>query len=187
MLNPRLAARYAKSLIDISVEQNQLEKVKEEVAFVLDVAEKSKEFKRLFKSPIVPGDKKLAVMKALGGDKFTPIMNGFIRLLVAKGRENVLPEIMTAFMEQYRKLNGIHRISITTAHPMSEEMRKGLLQKLHADAGIDKVELTEIVREEIIGGYIVEYDNKLVDASIQRDLRDIKRQFYSNDYIYKIR
>ncbi|QGW27191.1 F0F1 ATP synthase subunit delta [Phnomibacter ginsenosidimutans] len=43
------------------------------------------------------------------------------------------------------------------------------------------------VKEELIGGFILEYNNNLVDASIQRDLRDIKRQFHNNDYIFNIR
>ncbi|MCU0334750.1 MAG: ATP synthase F1 subunit delta [Chitinophagaceae bacterium] len=187
MQNPRLAARYAKSLIDIAVEQNQLEEVKAEVDRFIGFAKVSPEFRTLFKSPIISSDKKLAILAALNKGQGHPILSGFIRLLVSKGREKVVNEILDAFIQQYETLKGIHRVKITTAQPLAADVKASLLSKIKTDTGIDKVELTELVKEEIIGGFILEYDNKRVDASIQRDLRDVKRQFLSNDYIFNIR
>jgi F-type H+-transporting ATPase subunit delta len=43
------------------------------------------------------------------------------------------------------------------------------------------------VDEEIIGGFILEIGDTLVDASIAYDLNKIKSQFMNNDFIYKIR
>jgi F-type H+-transporting ATPase subunit delta len=62
-----------------------------------------------------------------------------------------------------------------------------LLAKFKRDANIEHIELTTVVEPGIIGGFLLEYDNKLIDASIVRDLRDVRRQFLSNDYLYKIR
>ena len=49
------------------------------------------------------------------------------------------------------------------------------------------IELTAVVKENIIGGFMLELGNNLVDASILYDLNKVKAQFKKNDFIYKIR
>lgn len=187
MVNPRLAARYAKSLIGLAIENNQLEGVKEEVDFILHVFKVSPEFKVLLRSPVIKGDKKQAILREVGKGRFSPLMAGFMRLLITKGRENVLPEIFEAFVGQYNEEKGIHAVHLTTAHPISEELKATLLSKIKSDTELQHIELTTKVKEELIGGFVLEYNNNLVDASIHRYLKDVKRQFNSNDYTYRIR
>ncbi|MBC7902760.1 MAG: F0F1 ATP synthase subunit delta, partial [Gemmatimonadaceae bacterium] len=42
-------------------------------------------------------------------------------------------------------------------------------------------------KPDIIGGFVLEFNNNLIDASIERDLRDIKKQFGQNIYVRQIR
>ncbi|HSC54861.1 MAG TPA: ATP synthase F1 subunit delta [Phnomibacter sp.] len=187
MVNPRLAARYAKSLIELATEQNQLEEIKSEVEFILSIFSSSKEFRVLMSSPIIKPEKKLSVLHAVGQDRFSPLMASFMRLLVLKGRESALAEMLETFRDQYNEIKGIHKVKFVTASPISDEMRDGLINKFKTDAQIEHIDLTTVVDPKIIGGFLLEYDNKLIDASIVRDLRDVKRQFLSNDYRYQIR
>ena len=48
-------------------------------------------------------------------------------------------------------------------------------------------EIETAVKDELIGGFIVETGGQLVDASILRDLKDIKKQFMDNQYIHNLR
>ena len=187
MPNPRLAARYAKSLVDISVEKNQLETVKSDVDFLKAVINASREFKSVLKSPIITADKKSAVFNAVTAGKVSEITVAFSKLLINKGRENVLPEIVTEFENQYNKLKGINIVKFITAQPISDDLKSQIAAKLQADAGIDNIELQSEVDPSIIGGFILEYNNRLVDVSISRDLADIKKQFLDNDFVLKIR
>jgi F-type H+-transporting ATPase subunit delta len=43
------------------------------------------------------------------------------------------------------------------------------------------------VNESLIGGFILEAGGKSLDASILRDLKDVKKQFLNNDYLHRIR
>ncbi|HSR39314.1 MAG TPA: ATP synthase F1 subunit delta [Phnomibacter sp.] len=187
MVNPRLAARYAKSLIDLAIEQNQLEQVKQEVDFILHAFKLSPEFKTLLRSPVIKGDKKMAILREVGKGRFNPLMAGFMRLLILKGRENVLPEIFETFNAQYNEHKGIHEVTITTAQPVSDELKANLLEKIKAETKLGQVELKTKVKEELIGGFVLEYNNNLVDASISRMLKDVRRDFVSNEYTYRIR
>src|ERR1700722_10853305 len=100
MLNPRLAGRYAKSIIDLAIEKDQLESVHKDIVYLSDLMRSSPELVTIMKSPVNPGDKKQKVLDALTGGKIGQITASFSRLLINKGRESFLPEIVYAFIEQ---------------------------------------------------------------------------------------
>lgn len=187
MLHPRLAARYAKSIIDLAVEQNQLDSLYADLKFLQSVCKQSKEFVAVIKSPVITADKKISILEAVTNGKVGKLTTAFNNLLVKKGREGILPEIIEAAIEQYNTLKGIYKVKLTTAQPISDELRSAIEQKVKQDAGLANVELETAVQDELIGGFVLEFNNNLVDASVLRDLKDIRKQFRDNIYIKNIR
>ncbi len=187
MLNPRLAGRYAKSLIDISVERNELEVVYKDMQYLKAVCKASKEFVSLLRSPVIPLDKKNNAIKAVTAGKISVVTGAFIQLLISKNREFYLPEIVDAFIDQYNHIKGIHKVKLTTATAVSDEIKREIVSKITTQTSLENIELESIVKEDIIGGFILEFDNNLYDASIQRDLRELKVQFEKNVYEHQIR
>lgn len=187
MLNPRLAGRYAKSLIDLAVERNQLDQVYNDMQYLQAVCKASREFVALLKSPVIPIDKKNKALTAVTTGKVGELTAAFNKLLISKNREFYLPEIVDAFIDQYNAIKGIHRVKLTTATPVSNELKESIVSKIKNETSLKTIELETAVREELIGGFVLEYNNNLVDASIQRDLRDVKAQFEKNIYVQQIR
>jgi F-type H+-transporting ATPase subunit delta len=186
-MNPRLSGRYAKSLIDLAQEQNQLEAVYKDMLYLQAVCKSNRDFVNLLKSPVIKADKKAHILDAVTAGKVTDLTARFNRLLVAKGRESDLPEIVNAFIDMYNSVKGIHKVRLTTAEPVSEELKQSILNKISSETNIDHIELESVVKSELIGGFILEFDNNMVDASILRDLKDIKKQFQENIYVQQIR
>ncbi len=187
MQNPRLAGRYAKSLVDLAGEKDQLNKVYDDMKYLQAVNKQSKEFVAMLKSPVIHADKKNAVISGIIGGKVSELSSAFLTLLVQKNRESALPEIVDAFIDQYNDIKGIHKVKLTTAAPVSEELQKSIVSKVKQEAGFEHVELESKVDESIIGGFVLEYHNKLMDASIARELNDIKKGFQNNEFIQNIR
>jgi F-type H+-transporting ATPase subunit delta len=187
VLNPRLAGRYAKSLLDLAVEQDSLQTTLEDVQTFASACKMSSEFCSVLRSPVIPGDKKQAVMDALLGSRLRPLSTAFFTLLIKKGREGVLPEIAQAFIEQYNVQQGIKTVKLTTAAPATDTFREAVRAKLAAAMPGKQIEMTTKVDERLIGGFLLEVDNTLVDASIRRDLMDIRKQFLGNLYVKNIR
>ena len=187
MQNPRLAAIYAKSLADVAVEKDSFYKVYGDMQYIKNVCEASSEFVLLLKSPVAPADKKQRIFTEITKGKISDLTAAFVTLLIKKGREKYLPDIVNAFITEYNKRNGINIVKVTTAVPLSEDAKQNILQKLKTEAGFDKVELETLIKECLIGGFVLEYNNNLIDASIARDLKDIKKQFQQNVYIPNIR
>jgi F-type H+-transporting ATPase subunit delta len=187
MPNPRLAARYAKSLIDLANEKNQLETIYKDMLFLQSMCKDSRDFLLLLRSPVVKADKKVAIVEAVTKTRISDLTAAFNRLLINKGRESNLPEIITSFIDQYKQQKGIHTIRLTTAVPVTEEVKKQIVSQVQNQTKIANIELKTSVNEDIIGGFVLEMGDKLVDASIAYDLNKIKAQFLNNDFIYKIR
>ena len=84
-------------------------------------------------------------------------------------------------------MNGISKVKITTATPISDETKKAIIDNVNASGTYKKLEIETTVNETLIGGFVLEAAGNLIDASILRDLKDISKQFLNNDYIHKIR
>jgi F-type H+-transporting ATPase subunit delta len=187
MPNPRLAARYAKALIDLSIEQGQLEKVYKDILYLKNVFQNSKELVNFLNNPVINSDQKLQVVKALDSEKTGEITKSFNRLLIRKGRENYLPEIAEAFIEQYKEYKGIYTATLTTAIPASDDVKNAIISRIKRDGHMKEVELVCVVQENIIGGFILEGNGKRIDASVAYDLTKIKNRFLTNEFIYRFR
>lgn len=187
MPNPRLASRYAKSLIDLAIERGELEKVFADMNWLQQVIKGNADFLAILKSPIIKADKKNKIVDAVINGKVSEMTNSFTRLMINKGRESNLPEVITSFINQYKEHKNIHTVKLTTATPASEEMKKAIVAQVKKTSGYQNIELETNVKPDIIGGFVLQIGDKLVDASVAYDLREVARQFENNDFIYKIR
>jgi len=187
MLNPRLAGRYAKSLLTLAIERNQLDTAYKDMEYLNAVSKANKEFVVVLKSPVISPEKKEAIIEAVVKNKISDLTFLFIRLLIRKGREMNLPEIATAFIAQYKAHKKIFPMKITTATPVSDAVKQDIVARVKSQTSLENIELTAVVDESLIGGFVLEIGDKLVDASIVYDLNVIRKQFLNNDFIYKIR
>ena len=187
MLNPRLAGRYAKSLIDLAVERNQLEEVHSDMQYMHALIKGSREFANLLRSPVVPVDIKSRAIVAVTKGNLSELSAAFINLLVNKNREFFLVEIVEAAIDQYNEMKGIHKVKLTTASPVSDDVKNAIINKIKRDTSIEHILLETSVKDELIGGFVLEFNNNLVDASIAHDLRVVRKQFDQNMYVKQIR
>lgn len=186
MSNARLAGRYAKSILDLATEQDQLEAVYADMKYIQSVCNASADFTNMLRSPIIKADQKNKIMDAITKDKVSVLTQSFTNLIVKKAREAELPEIAAAFIEQYNSIKGIHQVVLTTAVEVTDAMKKSIEEKVKLENKFISVELTTKTDEALIGGFVLEFNNNLLDASIARDLKDIKKQFLNNEFISKI-
>ena len=102
MQNPRLADRYAKSLMDIAIEQGKLDALYTDMQGLKSICDSSSEFVNLMKSPIVKADTKQSVIRAMIDGKVDGVTTAFVNLIISKGREYFLPEIYLQFYASMR-------------------------------------------------------------------------------------
>ncbi|MCS7037111.1 MAG: ATP synthase F1 subunit delta [Saprospiraceae bacterium] len=183
MSNHRIAARYTKSLIALAVERGELEAVHSDMQ-LLDKAVQSRDFYLLMKSPIVPADKKLAVVKALFEGKVSALTLGYLQLLIRKGREAYLPEVAREFFNQYKAIRRITSVRIISAGPLSEAVLEQIKERIRTSGlATENLEITTHIDPSLVGGFILEFDDKRYDASIASRLADLRAEYSKNQYV----
>lgn len=188
MNNPRLAGRYAKSLLDLATEQNQVDAVCGDMKLILSICKSNPDFVNVLRSPVIKPSAKQKILESITSEKVSNLTAAFIKLLVVKARESNLPEIAVTFIDQFNTLRNIHKVKITTADPISNDMLSAIMANVKSSATSGQsFEVETKVDNELIGGFLLETGGTLVDASILRDLKDIQKQFMNNDYLHRIR
>ena len=89
-MQSRAASRYAKSLIELSLEKGELEKVFADMQLIQSVCKDSRDFVTLLQSPVVKADAKEKILKAIFADKVSSITINFLIVIAHKRREAIL-------------------------------------------------------------------------------------------------
>ena len=178
----RIASRYAKSLMDLAVEQGKLEVVFQDVNAFAE-ATKNRDLALLLKSPIVKSDKKEKVLDAIFSDKIDALTNSFLHIIIRKGRESQLAEIAQEFINQYREKKGISIVNVVSAEPISEDTLSSIRKKL-VDSKLTRgnIEFKTAIDKSLIGGFVISFEDKLYDASIKHQLDELRKEFSSKEY-----
>jgi len=75
-------------------------------------------------------------------------------------------------------------VKLTTAAPISEELKSSIMDRIRTACPAES-RARRAGRCRIIGGFVLEIDGRMVDASIAYDLNNIRKQFQNNDLSIK--
>jgi len=178
----RATNRYAKALLQLSIEQNSLEQSYKDMLLVDKVCSENKELQLLLKSPIVKTDQKVNILQEIFGEKLGRISMMFLKIITNKKREPLLSAIANNFVSQYKKHNNIEEAVVTTAIPLDLELKEKVITYIKKQGDRD-VELKEIVDKNIIGGTIIRIGDKQLDASISNEISELRQMFNKNLYL----
>ena len=182
----RIAAPYAKSLLDLARERGAIDAVTRDVEHFL-ASTANEDLRNLLASPIVSSDRKLKVFDALFGG-YDAITRAFLRIVTEKGRESALVEIAAEYMRLYRRERAITPVRVSSAAPLAPEQVERIKSKL-VGAGLSTatIELESVVDPSLIGGFVVEVGDRLYDASAKAKLATLRKEFTGNPYVRNIR
>ena len=185
----RISSRYAKSLLDLALERNELDAILKDIEY-FNEAIKNRDLYLLVKSPIINTTKKLHIFNLLFNGKLSKTTMAFFDIIIKKGREMFLPEISADFISQYKDYKDYNKIStviITTATPLNDTLLGDIKIKLLASQiTMDRLDIVTKIDPNIIGGFMIEVGDKLYDASVVHKLDQLKKEFIGNQYVKSI-
>ncbi|MDT8309275.1 MAG: ATP synthase F1 subunit delta [Bacteroidales bacterium] len=185
MKRMKIASGYATALFQFALEQNQLERVAEDMAMVNNLFIQSREFRKVLESPVIKNSLKTKVIKSVLKEHVTEITLRFFTLLISKNRESFLKEICSSFVALYQKHKGIVTVDITTAYSLDDECKEIVIAKLK-DLLNARINLEERINKKIIGGLILSFNHFRFDGSIKNMLNEMEREFKENIYEKKV-
>ena len=182
MADSKVARRYAKSLLGLAGERNITDKVFADMQLISSACHANRDLALLMKNPIVSSDKKEAVMKGVFGDKVNALTMSFMDLMTGKGRESYLMGIAQEYINIYKDSIGVKVAHVTTATPLDAATREQVLAIISKTKGTN-IELVETVNKDLIGGFILRWGDRQIDASVTRKLQSLRQDFSKNLYV----
>jgi len=170
----RIATRYAKALLELSIEKNSLEAVFGDMKTFLSITSVNRELAVVLANPIVNYEKKFNILKALLGKSADKITMSFFDLITRKNRSMALVATAREFLSQYNEYKGIQVAEVTTTIPLTPALRKEFEAIVKEISGLQKVELVETIDKSLIGGFVLKVNDKQLDDSISGKLRELK-------------
>jgi F-type H+-transporting ATPase subunit delta len=186
MQNPRLASRYAKALLDLAVERDCLDATLADIKLLDAICVQNPDFVSVLRSPVISSSKKNAIFDAVLEQQINKLTLDFIRLLIIKGREVMLPEMTAGFIAQYNTLKNIKIVKLKTAVAIDGQTKETIVAKINAFMPEVVLDLKLETEEDLIGGFVIEMDDRLYDASVKKGLADVKLKIMDYSYTSKL-
>lgn len=171
-----VAARYAKSLIDLAGEQNLVENIKNDMELFYQTLKANPELKAVLANPIVSHSKKIKILDEVFTKKVNKASIEFFKLMVNKGRGDVLFTTAIEYINLYDVKNHIIKATVVSATELSAANKTTILADIQQATGCT-VKLEAKVDPSLIGGFVLTVGDRQVDTSIANDLKKLKKEF----------
>ena len=173
MLVSKAARRYSSALLEIALDLKVVDKTLEDVLFVKNTIDDSKELVTFLKSPgVKPSDKKIA-LDTIFQKHVGELMMKFMTLIAKKERASILNEIVTGFITVYNDYAGIIEVEVHSARKLSKAQVEKLQANLEKTTS-KKVNLALHEQEELKGGLLVKIDDTVIDGTIKHKLEQLE-------------
>ena len=176
MINRKVARKYNTALYLTAVEINAADAVKKDIEDIRKTITGSKELQNFILTPVVNPEKKAAVMKSIFEGKVNALTLKFLDFLCEKQRINILPDITEDYLDLVNEKEGVVKAFVKTAVDISDSEKSALNAKLKDYTG-KEITATYTVDPSIKGGFIARVDDRIIDASIIRQLELLKERF----------
>lgn len=178
MMDSRAAGRYARALFELAGRQNKLEKIEKNLGVLRTLVEKHPEINHLVLNSTISLREKEDFLEKIFTAETDPLLLHFLKLLVRKGRFQELETIQKVFHRLYEQARGVQEVRIITAAALSGTNEERLLQILKKKLGAE-VRLIKEVDPSIIGGIILRFYEKEINASFKQRLEEISQLLVS--------
>lgn len=175
-----IAHRYAKALLKYVQENRTGEEVYSQAGLlVLRMQGLRQLADAVQKHPELSLERKLTILDSALGAPMADPLRKFTALVYKQGRIEIFDRMLYSFIEQYRAATGIKVGRLVTAVPVP-----GLKDRLQSILGEQigaSVILEETVSPDILGGFILNVDDLRMDASVEGQLRLLRRRLIDNN------
>jgi len=173
-MSNRVAIRYAKAISERTQIKEQAKQVNNDMKLIVQTILSSAELSRFVKNPVFSTDVKQAVLLEIF-QKINQESKSLIRLLAENKRLELLGSVAQAYNDLYDKINGVQKVQVTTAFPITEKLEAEVINKTKKITS-ESLIIENIIDPSIIGGFIIRIGDKQYNASVTNRLKKLKRE-----------
>ena len=169
-----IAQVYARSLFEVAKEHETLDRVRSELGEFADALEANRELAVFFFSPYFSTEEKKGALDRAIGDVDETTRN-FLELLVEKHRMPAVFRVRRTLDALWEEENKLLPVEITSAIALDPAVVARLQEEIGRQTG-RRVDLTETIDPDVLGGLVLRVGNQILDASIRTRLDGLRKQ-----------
>jgi len=170
-----VASRYAKALLKFALLHNETVEVYEGMATLRDSFVKVPKLKATFDDPVLPPATKYRLLCIAAGQTESSCLQRFFKMVLDNRRVGMIQFMAQAYIDAYRKHNNLIQCQLTVPTNLSDSTLAKIKSIVEGKTQKD-VEFAVQVDPSILGGFVLEYDARCLDASVAGQLRNIRKQ-----------
>lgn len=175
MMDYRAAQRYSRALFNLASGKNLLDDVAADFLAVRQMIEKHPEISHLVSNSTIAQSEKEDFLEKVMPAHIARLLVDFLKVLMKKRRFRELAAIQEMFHKLYEKHKGIQKVGVISAVELSgavlDRIRTVLEKKLNL-----YVHLVPEVDPAMIGGLVLQLEDKEINASFRERLRELKQR-----------
>jgi F-type H+-transporting ATPase subunit delta len=168
-----VSVRYSKALFNLSVEKGITDDVYKDITLLNEQCSNVEGFRDFLQNPVIKAKDKKELLKSVFGKVIHPVTLSFLFLIIDNNRENILRSVFLDYASFYRKAKNIRSVTLYSAFEMDDAFRKKIKKLIEKEIN-GKIELSTVTNPELLGGFILKMDDKMMDASILGKLKKVK-------------
>ncbi|MCX8011337.1 MAG: ATP synthase F1 subunit delta [Ignavibacteria bacterium] len=174
----KISDRYARAMMNIALERNELDLIYNDLTLVSNTIHSSREFYLLLISPVIKIPKKRELVTAILKDKISRTTQSFLDIVINKGRAEQLNEIINRFFELRNAHLGILEVEV---HSFTEldSIQKSKIQTFLEDYTKKKIKMNFSIDKSLKGGFLIKLKETILDASLKRQFELLRNKFLS--------
>ncbi len=173
----RLEDRYATALYELARDSNSVESVGEALTALQDAIVGSADFAQALKNPALGKTSQANALATIAAKQgASKLVQNFLRLVAAKGRQGKLPQIISAYHAIAAAARGELAAEVRSASPLSDAQQQELTRALVAKHGAQSIALTTIIDPSLLGGFSVQVGTMLYDRTLSSQLNRLLTQ-----------
>jgi len=167
-----ISNRYAKAIFQYASALKEENRLREELGILSEQFRMLPLLSSVLDDPTVSPEVKVDVLTTAVGKNSSNAYRQVIRIIVKNGRERYMRSIALMFDKVYRKEKNRVILKLITTEPASAEMKSKLVDLLQRDE--KQVDFVAKTDDDIIGGFILEIEDRRLDASIRNQLNQLR-------------
>jgi F-type H+-transporting ATPase subunit delta len=172
--SPRVEA-YAHALLEVGRAEGQLAEIEDELFRFARTFEGSDELRVALTDPVLPMERRVAVVDDLLGGKALLVSAALASFLVAAGRTSDLPAIVDRFVELSAAERRRAVAEVRSAINLTTEQVERLRLALNHATG-KEVEVKVVVDPSVLGGLVAKVGDFVIDGSVRHRLEQLREQ-----------
>jgi len=176
-----ISVRYARALYSTAKEEKCEDEVYRELEqFSSNVFDNLERFHEVLENPVCKDEDKVQLIESAIDEPVCECLKQFFRFVVKQNRASRIFHIALKYQDMYRTDKNILKTKITTAAEMPEKTLKDITSFVEKTFGAT-VEAEVTVDPTLIGGFMLDIENKRLDASIRKQLAVLRESLVKKD------